>query len=289
MTAALDELAGWHQWLYWKQEPPRAPGVKPVKMPYDPHTGKRASTTDSATWADFDTALSACQTFGGTGLGFVFAVDDPYCGVDLDGCIDTETGAVADWALTIVDALASYTELSPSGTGLHVIVRATLPAGGNRKGAIELYDRARYFTVTGQPYPGSPTGIAERQPTLEALHRHIFGTAEAMVSRAPAGPQRIEPVDADLIDRMLRASNGDRTRRLWEGDTSRYGGDDSAADFALLSHLHYWTGGDDARMDRLFRQSGLMREKWDEKRGQTTYGLYTLSRVCGSARGGNAA
>jgi primase-polymerase (primpol)-like protein len=283
---ALDELAERRQWIYWKFEPPRTPGGKPVKMPYAPISGRRASTTDSHTWSTFDDAVAACQAQRGSGIGFVFSADDPYCGVDLDACIDRETGEVAAWATAIVDAFASYTEFSPSGTGLHIIGRGSVPPGGNRQGAIELYSVARYFTMTGRPYPGCSPTIRGVQKPLDALHRELFHTDDLTMERRPVRTRTtVEGDDAALLSRMFASRNGDQIRRLWDGNTGRYystdlGRDDlNRADMALAGHLSYWTGGDKARADRLFRQSALFRDKWDAQRGKTTYGERTLSRV----------
>jgi primase-polymerase (primpol)-like protein len=100
--------------------------------------------------------VRACKEHGYGGIGFVFTPEDDLCGVDLDGCLDPETGEIEGWAQEIIEELDSYTEISPSGTGVHVLVRGTLPAGRNRKGRFEAYDRGRYFTVTGRHLAGTP-------------------------------------------------------------------------------------------------------------------------------------
>ena len=137
------ELASRQQWVGHKN-----------KHPIDPATGQRASTTKPSTWGSFRQAIAAVERFGLDGVGFVFTSDDPYCGVDLDDAIDAD-GTMKLWARSIIERLDGYTEYSQSGTGLHVIVRATKPAGPNRRdiedGHIEIYDRARFFVVTGRP------------------------------------------------------------------------------------------------------------------------------------------
>ena len=117
-------------------------------------TGRRASSTNSRTWGSFEEVLESYEAGNHDGIGFVFSTGDPYCGVDLDDAVEPETGEVAVWAQQVIDGLAGYTELSPSGTGIHIIVRGELPAGGNRKGPLEMYDKKRFFTMTGHVLGG---------------------------------------------------------------------------------------------------------------------------------------
>ena len=116
---------------------------KPTKIPVTPGAGGFASSTESETWASFEAALDYTETAHADGVGFVFTDDDPIVGIDLDDCRDPETGDVDDAALDIIERLDSYTEVSPSGTGYHVLVTGTLPDGRNRRGSVELYDTAR--------------------------------------------------------------------------------------------------------------------------------------------------
>jgi putative DNA primase/helicase len=147
------ELRARPQWVAWKAE---VRDGKPTKVPYDPRTGAKAATDDPRTWASFDVAVRALEIGRYDGVGYVFAADDPYVGVDLDKCRDPETGAVEPWALEIVRRLNSYVEISPSGRGLHIIVRGKLPPGRRRKGPIEMYDSGRYFTMTGNRLEARP-------------------------------------------------------------------------------------------------------------------------------------
>jgi putative DNA primase/helicase len=124
----------------------KAVGDEPDKVPYSPRTGRRASSTDLLTWGTFEEALEAYENGEYAGLGFVFCSGDPYTGVDLDDCVN-ENGEIAPWALEIVCYLDSYTELSATGTGLHIIVRGDVP--NRRKGDVEVYISKRFFTMTG--------------------------------------------------------------------------------------------------------------------------------------------
>jgi putative DNA primase/helicase len=135
------ELKARTQWVVW-----RAVGDKPDKVPYSARTGRKASSTDLMTWSTFPEALEAYEDGEYGGLGFVFCSGDPYTGVDLDDCVN-ENGEIALWALEIARYLGGYTELSATGTGLHIIVRGDVP--NRRKGDIEVYSSKRFFTVTG--------------------------------------------------------------------------------------------------------------------------------------------
>jgi putative DNA primase/helicase len=136
-----EELRVRPQWVVWK-----AVGDKPDKVPYSARTGRKASSTDLLTWGTFEEALQAYENGGYAGLGFMFSSADPYTGIDLDKCVD-ENGEIAGWAMEIVRYFDSYTELSASGSGLHIIVRGEVP--NRRKGEVEVYSSKRFFTVTG--------------------------------------------------------------------------------------------------------------------------------------------
>jgi len=136
-----EELRVRPQWVVWK-----AVGDKPDKVPYSARTSRKASSTDLLTWSTFQEALEAYQNGEYAGLGFVFSSGDPYTGIDLDNCVG-EDGEIALGALEIVRYFDSYTELSATGSGLHIIVRGDVP--NRRKGEVEVYSSKRFFTVTG--------------------------------------------------------------------------------------------------------------------------------------------
>lgn len=149
-------LLEYDQWLCWREDERNG---KATKIPIDPTTGEFASTTDAETWAPFETAREQVQFGTEDGLGFVFTDDDPIVGVDLDDCRDPETGEIDAWAVDVIETLDSYTEVSPSGTGFHVLVTGALPDGRNRRGEIELYETARFFTVTADHVEGTPATL----------------------------------------------------------------------------------------------------------------------------------
>ena len=153
--------------------------------------------------------------------------------------------------------------------------------------SVELYDRDRYFTITGRHVAGTPLTIEARNPQLSALHDRLFGSQQRPRAVEPrvAQPQASQKshasvalTDEELLAKMRAAGNGSRFERLWDGDWRSDGHpSQSEADLALCSNLAFWTGKDAERMDSLFRQSGLFRPKWDEPRGPRTYGEATIA------------
>lgn len=271
------------QWVGWRFV---TRGGKQTKCPVSARGGGRADSTDPATWASFDEAVGAWRADRCcAGIGFVFSPDDPFCGVDLDGCIDDD-GDIVPAAREVIDLLNSYTEVSPSGRGVKVFIAGRKPVGvGCKSKAIagfketEVYDRDRFFTVTGRHAPGTPTTVEERQAQLDALCARLWPTKRAPRAIAAPGGSGFNGDDEVLIEQASAARNGDRFKRLWAGDTSLHAGDHSGADQALCNLLAFWTGKDADCMDRLFRRSGLFREKWDERRGERTYGQMTIERA----------
>jgi len=264
MVADALDIRDLRQWLVWRSEERDG---KPTKIPYSPITGQRASSRTPETWTGYEEAVRACKEEGYGGIGFMFTSEDDLCGVDLDGCLDPVTGEIEPWAWTIIEKLDSYTEISPSGTGVHILVRGELPAGRNRKGRFEAYDRGRYFTVTGKHLAGTSQTIERRQEELGVVVRRVFGEDSANGhTKSVAAAETVDNglSNDEIIQKALAASNRARFSRLWNGDTDEYGSH-SEADLALCGMLAFWTGGDAARIDTLFRQSGLYREKWDRK------------------------
>jgi primase-polymerase (primpol)-like protein len=263
------DLRDRRQWLVWRRE--HRDG-KPTKVPYRASSPTvRASTTDAHTWASFEHAVTAVMRGKADGLGYVFTVDDPFTGVDLDGCRG-EGGELNAKAAEILAALDSYSEWSPSGRGLHIIVRARLDGGRCRRGPVELYDRARFFTVTGARLLGVPHAPMPRQRQLDELRARLFPPPKPPAAR-PTGPGHVAD-DQELLARMFKARNGADVERLFRGDTTGYASA-SEADMALVAHLAFWTGGDPVRIDVLFRASGLMREKWE----RTDYRERTIAKA----------
>ena len=252
-----------------------------TKVPYQPaRPWVRAAVDRPATWGPFAAALATARRGAADGVGVVLG--DGLVGVDLDHC--RIAAAITDEALAIIRVLHSYTEVSPSGTGVHILARGRLPPGGRRKGPVEIYCDGRFFTITGARVGGTPAAIEERTAALAVLHRQIFGT-NGMRQQAPHPPAGLPPNldDAQLLERARAARNGAKFTALWSGDTSGYSSH-SEADQALCNMLAFWTAGDAARVDRLFRASGLCRPKWDARRGERSYGERTITAAIAGRR-----
>ncbi len=272
-----DELKGRSQWVGWTYE--RDERGKWTKVPRDPRTGWKASKTDPRAWGAFAEALAFYREQRGDGIGYVVTANDGLTGVDLDKCRDPQTGAIAVGTLDIIRQLDSYTEISPSGTGVRIFVKGKLPPGRRKepRRGIEMYDDKWYFTLTGHHLPGTPTTIKERQEELTRLHARVFPApqrervgangADHTGANGHAGGGEERFTDDEVLERAAAARNGDKFRLLWAGQWQEAGDypSPSEADQALCSLLTFWTQ-DPRQIDRLFRRSSLYREeKWDRE------------------------
>jgi primase-polymerase (primpol)-like protein len=193
------ELRNARRWVVWRAE---ARGGKSTKVPFRANaSGVCASSTDEKTWSNFDTAEAA--VFDGKADGIGFVLGDGFVGVDLDGC-RTASGVVSPQAREIIDTLASYTEASPSGTGAHVILRASvLSEGWRKREGVEIYDSGRFFTMTGKRL-GIWTDVAERTQVLATLHSNL-GTSLPAAKRAVVDP-------AEFLSRKFDSSKGEKDK-----------------------------------------------------------------------------
>ena len=295
VSGAPEELQNVPQWVAWRFGEVRPNGKRP-KEPINPHNGHKADTTDASTWATFTEANASGEMHGCDGVGFVFSREDEYVGIDLDGCIDPDTGEAAPWAMRIVEQAGSYAEVSPSGTGIKIVGRGSLPTevSGKKKEPVEVYQHSRFFTVTGRALDGysqitDVSEVAEKlYKTIEAEQRK--GKAHDRLANAAQGNTTatagFSGDDAKLIEKAARKP---MFRALfYNGDASGFSSR-SEADLALLGTLAFWTGKDSERMDRLFRQSALMRPKWTRQDYRSQTIEKAISRCRNTYTGGTAA
>ena len=259
------------------------------KIPRNPLTGGNAMANNPETWGTFEEAQRAISQYGFDGVGFQFGVFAPntlrVSGIDLDHVVHSD-GSLEPYAEEIVMQMDSYTELSPSGKGLHILCYTKLPDIGRKKGllggagncGIEMYNHRHYFTVTGRIY-GQNKEIQERSEVYLKIYEKYFSEVPKVEVPRPVVQMSSDISDRELWDKMFSSRKGYEIQSLFNGDTSRYAGDDSRADLALCGYLSFWTGGDEARIDKMFRQSGLMRQKWDERHGAQTYGAMTIHKA----------
>ena len=160
------ELIEYNQWVCWNS----------AKMPINPkfESITLASVTNSATWGSFAQALEAYERFKLSGIGFVFNKEDPFIGIDIDGCRNPNSREIKAEAMVIANEMGSYTEISPSGKGLHIIVKGWLPFRGKQGDVFEIYGYGRYFTMTGWHYEPTPIIVKERSKELKKLIEKYF-------------------------------------------------------------------------------------------------------------------
>jgi hypothetical protein len=183
-TNMPEDLKTLAQWVLWRWERKTEGGL--TKVPYSPN-GRRASSTDPKTWTTFKQALSVhtCGRFDG--IGCVVTKEDQFTGIDLDKCIDPESGEISSEATELVQKFDSYTEMTPSGEGLRIWIRGRKNGGRCSKPGIEIYDSGRYFTVTGRTLSGVRETIESRQEELDALIAEEFSEPESR-EQQPKGP-----------------------------------------------------------------------------------------------------
>lgn len=265
------EAPRWVCWRYAERSGKR------TKIPINAKTGREASSTDPKTWADYKAAQAVSGEFDG--LGFVLG--DGWFGIDLDhveGDIELYRAGNADNIVSeFIDTMQSYSEYSPSGTGIHIICKGELPSGGRKSGDIEMYDSGRYFTITGNRAAEYP--LRDGTEAVKPLHAKYFGKRREVTHSVQAPEKRTE---ADVLDAIRKSKSWDAFDRLYQGFWEGLYPSQSNADQALCNYLAFWTGKDEAMMDSLFRKSGLMRKKWDENRGKQTYGQRTIQTAISS-------
>lgn len=256
------ELRLFPQWVVWRYGALRSSG-KREKKPYSPRTGREARANDSTTWGSFEEAVDALRDGDWDGIGFYFSETDPFVFIDLDDCRNPKTAALSPSAEQTIADMATYTEISPSGTGIHLILQGKLGKRTRHRTAdIEVYDCSQFATITGAHLPNTPTRIESRQKELTAWYNANF--ADFPLPLLSSIPQRTGLADEEILKlaRAARGKNGKRFHALFdEGDTAGYGSR-SEVDMALAGLLVFYTS-DTEQIERLMRQSALLRPKWN--------------------------
>lgn len=254
------ELLALPQWVCWRKV---FRDGKWTKVPYQ-IDGVKASSTNRDTWTTFENCLQNINRFDG--LGFCFTAG--YIGIDLDHCFDA-SGELRPWAFDVVSQFDTYTEKSPSGEGLHIILKSDVDIAGRGrrkdwideeggKRSIECYSFGRYFTVTGDVFK-EKSSLKECE--VSAWMKETFVEVEVtQASSFPTAPKL--PPDQKILSVMFNAKGGEKLRKLYmEGGET--GSDDSKNDLVLVGALMFYCGNRRTDVDRLFRASKLYREKWD--------------------------
>lgn len=268
----------------WKME--KRSG-KPTKIPYNPKTGRMAKTNEPKTFTDFNSAMKAYAMGGYDGIGY--RVSEGIGAIDIDHCI-REDGSLNDVAASILGFFPdAYFERSPSGTGLRGFFKLspdfaydkTVYYINNRKHGLEVYLPGvtnRFVTVTGDVY---------RQGTVARNDDALQNTLDTFMKRAAKlDTSTIEACsylkDDEVIAHASKSESGDKFKSLMDGRWEEGYDSQSDADMALVSMLAFWCGNVEEQIDRIFRSSGLMRDKWDRKTGDSTYGQITIRNAIAS-------
>ena len=263
-----DELKNLNQWVVWKLE---IRDERLTKVPYQADLPQsKASSTNPKTWTSFKNAFFAFENekiF--SGIGFVFSKDDPYIGIDFDKCIDPSTNLIYPSIEQNIVSLGSYTEISQSGKGIHVIGKGLNPdpAGkGSKKSNFEMYSYGRYFTMTGNIYQDFSSVINNIHPVLlETLYKLYL-----LKIPSESKPKTLSELryrnnlclgDEEILSLCERAGNGSKFNKLWHGDIIGYPSQ-SEAEMALCCILTFYTK-DPTQLQRLMQNSGLYRSKLD--------------------------
>ena len=267
------------QFCCWQYETVKG---RQTKVPYDPVTGHKARTNQPTTFTTFDGAIAAMSNYDGMGI----RVANGIAGIDLDHCL--KKGTLLPWAREIVDKFHdTYIEISPSGAGIRIFCLVPEQFSYDtdvyyiKKGDIEVYIPGftnRFLTVTGNAL--NQEDVTETTEALTWLLNTYMHRPTPPSATSVSGRSYLK--DESVIAKASNAQNGAKFTRLWNGAIAEYPSH-SEADAALCSLLAYWCGGDKEQMDRLFRRSGLMRDKWDEYRGADTYGNMTILKAISNA------
>lgn len=195
--------------------------------------------------------------------------------IDLDDCVLPD-GSLQPAAQQIVTELDSYSEVSPSGRGVHIFVFGKLPPGRRKSQhlGIEMYETERFMTVTGNHWPSTPKQVYERTAALQALHIRVFNT-DARPNEADL-PQPALECDQQVWQTMFASSSGTKLHKLFTGDIAVSRHDASQAVIDLGNALAYWTKNNAEQMKRMFYQTALKRNKWEERRGEITWLDYQI-------------
>jgi len=273
-----EELKELPQWVLWRAEWNNK-RQQYEKVPYS-FSGYRASSTNKDTWTIFDAIHNLYEENNlYDGIGFMLSDNDKYIVLDIDNAIDENGQINTDLALEMTEL--TYCEMSPSGTGLHCFFKGELPEQRKKKRSdldIELYDNARFMTVTGESIGQSE--ICVEQEILNNLVERFFKEEQNFETTLSYDPNhKSELSDEEVINLMLKSKQKDKISDLLEGNFEKHFASPSEAVQSLLHYLAFYTGKDKQQMERIFLNYNNLTDKWDSKRGNTTWGQLELDKA----------
>lgn len=248
-------------WALWRIE--QDPKGRQTKVPYSPHYDGKASSSNPKTWGTFDQAVQKFRSRPGFYNGISIAISKDYglVFIDIDHCVE-EDGRLSETAFDIVGSFShQFVELSQSRTGIHIIARGNIPRSfKNSQNGVEMYAEKRFCSLTG--YAFEETDPTEEQPAIDYVFE-TYKTPEKEIKRVISQNSALQKDDRWVID---HASERGKFKDLYAGNWSAAGyNSQSEADLSLCMILAFWTDCDADQMDRIFRSSGLYREKWDRQ------------------------
>lgn len=283
------ELKGLKQWVCWKAvKEIEADGSEHyAKKLVNPYTGKWAKVNEPRDWAFFSIAKKTMEKYNYDGLSICLTNiqgehirNDIFC-IDLDKVLfePQKTEFIHFESSKIYEMFKgkTYIEYSMSGKGLHILGYGNLVEPyKKRKDVIEMYDKARFMSLTGVKTPGSTDSLAKLEDDVRMANKLYIGEIEPVKEKVVRGD--LHESDAELIEKIRNSRQGKKFSALF--DCGGVSGDDSVDDFNLCLILAFWTRCNESMMDRIFRQSALMRRKWDRPQSGGTYGSVTIANAC---------
>ena len=267
------ELKQMNRWVLWEYKYSEGrntakPWTKVPKVARNPKW--YAKTNAPETWSAYEAAEYQHELADGIGI----VIGEGKVGIDLDACVSD--GVIEPWASSIINCINSYTEYSPSGTGIRIILTGAMPGEyGTRRyrnGKIEIYDDTspRYLTITGHRVAGTIKAVASRQEQLNQVYATYLGGPITLKEKiAPENKPTPVPIVSAQVDEIIeiasRAKNSDKFLKLWSGSLTEHDDDHSRADQALCNMLCFYCGPNEELIDEVFKESGLYRDKWDRE------------------------
>ena len=279
----LNKIKNYKNWINWNIN------KKKPKIPHNSRTGEYAKNDDPNTWSTYEVAKNFAPC-----VGFEFS-NVPVIGIDIDHCVDAKTGEMSELAKHVVEVIKSYTEISQSGTGLHILAivddktdfknhKRPLHEKGFDSQGIEFYKENCCIALTENAIKDFE--LENRQAETEKIYAEYFKHLDVEpvnIVHLDSNTAGYIPDDLDEIAFNAMLSKP-KNKALWEGEHSVYPSQ-SEADLAFCGLLAWYFNEDARKMDFYFRKSGLMREKWDRPQKNGTYGEVVISKAIAGNNG----
>jgi len=273
------EMQRQKNWVAWILKQNKDNPARMDKIPVNAVTKGLAQSNNPETWCSLGIAIDYAVKNNLNGIGFMLS--PPFVGIDIDHCVD-EQGNLIGIAEEVLGLMPTYAEISPSGTGIHIFCKGSLPPKGRKNSplGLEIYNEGRFLTFTGNLLPGHHPIITDCDKQIQEIHaKYLFKPDAPKVTRVNTDSTTL--AESEVIRRAAESKNGAKFLDLFNGSWQGYHSSQSEADLAFCNSLAFWTGADGQAMDSLFRQSALYRDKWDDKHFSNglTYGASVIEKA----------